>query len=137
MSDITLPSLTTDGALTDVHEILRKQFMYFMASDFSQSNMFYNSVYSLKYIMSTEKDEIGLSQALRTSLTNLYEAFFTNPSIIIDPVVTDSLIVLNVNVKVKVNGVDYELKGIIDNTLASASNYREALSAMLAKYDIV
>ena len=72
-----LPTLTEHGYITNKHLIVRKLWEYFLAADYSQSNIFRDYVYSLRYIVAKEHpDDIGA--VLESTLSRYYGEYFDN-----------------------------------------------------------
>ena len=80
--DTTLPTLTLSGFVKDKNTIMRKQFEYFKASEFSQSTTFYGNISSLPYIIEQyNDDDIRLKSEICDTLTKLYKRYFDTVSV--------------------------------------------------------
>ena len=78
MADINnaIPSLSTDGFITNKNLQMTKLFGYFMAADYSQSTFFKGKVHSLKYILAQYPNPGSAAMAIQTSLKNLYGNYY-------------------------------------------------------------
>lgn len=73
-----IPTLTTDGYVTNKNIIMRKLWEYFVTSEYSQSNTFYAKVSSLKWLIASHKVSSELSRSVEDSLVALYKRYFDN-----------------------------------------------------------
>lgn len=77
--DNVLPTLSSDGWVTNEHLIMRKLFMYYLTGYHNQSNFFRGMVPTLKEaLMNTSRDAglITIKDTIRTQLINLYGIYF-------------------------------------------------------------
>lgn len=77
-----LPSLTEAGFITNKNLILTKLFGYFLASEYSQSNVFIGKINSLKYILGMNLAPAMFTTAVETSLNKLYAPYFDSVKVI-------------------------------------------------------
>lgn len=73
-----IPSLTEAGYIDNKNLQLAKLFGYFMAADYSQSNVFRGGIQSLKYLLGKHLSPSGLGLAIKNSLKALYAPYFDN-----------------------------------------------------------
>lgn len=128
-----LPTLAVDGFTTDKAVIVTKLYEYFLASDYSQTNTFFNGVASLKYILGEAKGMTELDTMIKDALTNMYSKYF--PVVVVDtiPDETDSKVGLSVNVLVTDDaGNNYRLNELIDITDNNIINYDKKQEALHA-----
>lgn len=71
-----IPSLSIDGFITNKNSQISKLFLYFLSSQYSQSNLFYGEIASLKYILAKYNDPEELRNQIHDTLTNLYKKHF-------------------------------------------------------------
>ena len=83
----TLPTLSLDGYLTNKHLLISKLWIYYLASNKSQSNTF--SIHSFKYDLSTSTVDRSLASTIENSLSSLFGAYFDKVAADVD-VKTDS-----------------------------------------------
>lgn len=78
----TLPTLTLDGYLTNKHLLISKLWIYYLASNKSQSNTF--SIHSLKYDLNTSRVDRSLASGIESSLVSLFGSYFDKVAADID-----------------------------------------------------
>lgn len=71
-----VPSLSIDGFITNKNSQISKLFLYFLSSQYSQSNLFYGEIASLNYILAKYNNPEDLKSQIRDTLTNLYKNHF-------------------------------------------------------------
>lgn len=71
-----IPSLSIDGFIKNKNSQINKLFLYFLSSQYSQSNIFYGEIASLKYILAKYNDPEELRNQIHNTLTKLYEKHF-------------------------------------------------------------
>lgn len=79
-----LPSLSEVGFISNKNLIMSKLFGYFMASEYSQSNTFYGSICSLKYLIAENTDPSSLATAIENTLTGMYSKYFDKVTVQVD-----------------------------------------------------
>ena len=86
MADINnaVPSLSSDGFITNKNLQMTKLFGYFMAADYSQSTFFKDSVYSLKYILAQYTNPATAAVAIETALKELYKKYYDKVTVFVD-----------------------------------------------------
>ena len=95
----TIPSLSTDGFITNKNMQMTRLFSYFMAADYSQSTFFKDKVQSLKYILAKNPKPFAAATAIRSSLAELYTKYYDKVNIYVDQEDTDKGIVkLNIDI---------------------------------------
>ena len=115
---------------------MKKLFVYFMASDFSQSNTFNNQIASLKYIMTMYHDSADIKREIEKALTKLYGAHFDTVS----PVVTitydteNAITLYGINIAAVYNGESFVLDRTINSNLSNIATYETALAELYEQY---
>jgi len=126
MGVIKVPSLSTDKF---IHEPLLKLdtlYTYFLASEFSQTNVYRGNISSLKYIFSNNSDNNkSLISDVDRSLTNFLERYFKEVDVYVDYDEDNNEIKVNIKVK-EVNGDEATL----GNTLSIADGKVDTYSAI-------
>lgn len=76
-----VPNLSVDGFIRNKAIILTKLFEYFKSSDYSQSNIFYGRVKSMKYILSESSDPATLRDMVTDAFTTMCEGYFESVAV--------------------------------------------------------
>ena len=86
MADIRkIPTLSTDGFISDPNQKLEKLVVYFITAEHSQSNTFIDKVNSLKYLVAQYSENITkFKSAVELALSNLVGAYFDTVSVMVD-----------------------------------------------------
>lgn len=132
MSNIkgTVPTLTTDGWVTNKNLQLVKIFEYFLASDYSQSNTFNGMIASLKYIITMNHTVDETTEAIERTLTKLYASYYDTVSIIVDVTEDDDNGIVNytINVVCTYDGLQYVLSKMnVKESKGNIINFDELL----------
>lgn len=73
-----IPTLSSQKLVKDPNMKLQLAYLYFFASDYSQSTTYYGNISSAKKILEEYQDDIDLAaDALASSLTNMLKRYFT------------------------------------------------------------
>jgi len=125
-----VPTLSLDGFVTNKEIMMIKLYEYFLCSDYSQSNTFYGTVVSLKYILSEAKDGVELKGMVDEALSLMYESYFR--AVTVDSVVseTDNKIKLDVNIRcLDDNDITHNLSkslDVVDNNIVGFDAIQES-----------
>lgn len=84
MATNTIPSLSSDGFITNKNMQMARLFSYFMAADYSQSTFFKDKVQSLKYLLAKYNKPASAANAIRASLAALYTNYFDKVNVYVD-----------------------------------------------------
>ena len=115
MANKAIPSLSTVGWTKNYNEIMGKLYIYFVISEYSQSNSFYGNIASLKYILQNHSDVEEIKLAIQRSLISMYERYFSNVDIIVDITETETTIAYALNIiATGEDGITYKLNKIIE-----------------------
>lgn len=131
---LTIPTLTIENHVTEPAEQMSRLFLYFLAADSSQSNTFYGSISSLKYILKMYTAASDVTREIGSVLTKLYDKFFD--TVTVDVAYSEVGATINYNVNIKTTkGVDnYELVRSISGTLSNISTYDDELAKLIEQY---
>ena len=109
-------NLSTDGAISGGVSIAKRLFANFILSDYSQSNIYFGNISSLRYILSTyEQDDSKLLDAINTTLTSMYNRYFTNVEV--TSVLSDTeraIKIISIDITMRYNGEIIELNEVVD-----------------------
>ncbi len=82
MQKKNLPTLSSIGVIENDDNIVNRLFLYFLASEFSQTFFYENYVASLKYIIGKYgDDEIEFKSKIIDSLKNMYDRYYENTEV--------------------------------------------------------
>jgi len=119
-----IPALSVEGFITNKPLMVVKLYEHFLASDFSQSNIFYGEIASMKYIISEATTADDLKTMATEALEKMYLRYF--PSVVVGTIIdeTDSNISLTINIVVTdTDGKIYKLNRIMSSTDNHISNF--------------
>ena len=125
-----VPSLTTDGFITNKRLMISKIWDYILASDYSQSNIFYGKVTSLKHILATNTPPFGVKDALAKYLNTCFKKYFETVNVEINVIDTGNDSTFKVEIAVALtddNGKTYHLYDEIQYTNGKIENYENKL----------
>jgi len=71
-----VPVLGLDGFVSNKDRVMIKLYEYFMSSEYSQSNIFYGTIASMKYIVAEAKDDSEIIKMTKEALENMYVSYF-------------------------------------------------------------
>lgn len=119
VKDKYLPSLGADGWLENKKAIMEKLFLYYIASDYNQSNTFYTFIRSLKYDLFQSYDEHNVRTLVENSIIDLYSPYFDDVNAITKlRYVPDSKIVeITIDVKCTYNNETFKLSKVIEGNI--------------------
>lgn len=127
----TLPSLSIDGYITNRHVIMYKLWLYFLASEYSQSNIWRKQIYSLKYILNTIDDKMDIGREIELALTKLYENYFDNvQAVCVTNVINVSKIHITISLVCEYDKNTYTLKQELSSTNNHIDDYEEKLDEL-------
>ena len=110
MTNKAIPSLSTVGWTKNYNEIISKLYIYFVISEYSQSNSYYGKISSLKYILQNHSGVEEIKLAIQRSLTNMYIRYFKNVDVIVDVTELDNIIIYALNIiAIADDGITYKL----------------------------
>jgi len=114
MANKSIPSLSTVGWTKDYNEIIQKLYVYFIVSEYSQSNSYYGEIASLKYILQSHSDIEDIKLAIQKVLLNMYDRYFDSVDITVDIIETDTSVSYSVNIiAIASDGITYKLNKTI------------------------
>jgi len=80
----SIPHLSVEGWIKNSEQKLLKLFEYFLTSEYSQTNIYFGNIASLKYILQNATEVQEIKEDISKSLYNMYERYFTNVDITVD-----------------------------------------------------
>ena len=114
MANKAIPSLSTVGWTKDYNEIMKKLYVYFITSEYSQSNSYYGEIASLKYILQSHSEAEDIKLAIQRVLLNMYDRYFDNVDVVVDIIQTDSTTSYTINIiAIASDGLTYKLNKTI------------------------
>jgi len=121
----TLATLSDKGWVTDGRDIFDRVFAYFLASDYSQSNVYYNNISSFPYIIQESGNDITkLIQTTESTLKTYLSRYFTDVVVLVKDTTPDAsgAVELTIRLSLRHNGVVLDITSIINFTLGSSNN---------------
>lgn len=133
----TIPTLTLDGFVNNKNAQMGKLFEYFLASDYSQSNVFYRDISSLKYLITEYKDSQELKREIENTLSKLYKRHFDNVSVLAEVKESElsSTTELLINITADNDGKQYYLAKDIKQSNVEIDNYKGMLDELHEEYN--
>lgn len=133
----TIPTLTLDGFVNNKNAQMGKLFEYFLASDYSQSNVFYRDISSLKYLVTEYKDSQELKREIENTLSKLYKRHFDNVSVLVEVKESElsSTTELLINITADNDGKQYYLAKDIKQSNGEIDNYESMLDELHEEYN--
>ncbi len=133
----TIPTLTLDGFVNNKNAQMGKLFEYFLASDYSQSNVFYRDISSLKYLITEYKDSQELKREIENTLSKLYKRHFDNVSVLVEVKESElsSTTELLINITADNDGKQYYLAKDIKQSNGEIDNYESMLDELHEEYN--
>jgi len=96
----SIPHLSVEGWIKNSEQKLLKLFEYFLTSEYSQSNIYYGNIASLKYILQNATEVNEIKNDISKSLYSMYGRYFSNVDVTVDIVEKDSVVEYYINVVV-------------------------------------
>ena len=114
MANEAIPSLSTVGWTKDYNEIMKKLYVYFVISEYSQSNSYYGEIASLKYILQSHSEVEDIKLAIQRTLLNMYNRYYDSVDVLVDINQTDTNTSYAINIiAIASDGVTYKLNKTI------------------------
>lgn len=130
-----IPSLTETGFITNKNLQMSKLFSYFMASDYSQSNLFHGSIASLKYLLAQNTDPRDFVTSLESTLNRLYSNYFEKVETIVDTEETEGGIVnVYIDIKCTDNDGEYYLRREIATKEGNMVEFEKSMDELYEVY---
>lgn len=131
-----IPTLGLDGFINNPQIVMRKLWLYFLTSEYSQSSIFYGDIKSFKYIMATAKVGTDIEEVMENSLRNLYNKYFNNVSVDVecklDP--NTQTHYLKIALVVNDNGKNYQLANEIEYVKGNIKDFENKLDELYDFY---
>jgi len=133
----TIPTLTLDGFVNNKNAQMGKLFEYFLSSDYSQSNVFYRDISSLRYLVTEYKDSQELKREIENTLSKLYKRHFDNVSVSVEVKESElsSTTELLINITADNDGKQYYLAKDIKQSNGEIDNYEGMLDELHEEYN--
>ncbi len=134
-----LPTLTTNKILENDSLIINKLYEYFLASEYSQTFFYKPHVASLKYLIGEyEVDDDELEEAVRSTLTTLYERYFDEVEVtcIVEPEEENTN---NYGIKINIEIVNNGIAKALNRTVSISENkinYFKTYNVLLYKKEL-
>lgn len=131
-----IPSLTLDGWIENKNLQMTKLWEYFLASEYSQSNIFFGDISSLKYILATSDPKYNLITNLESTLTKLYQRYFDKAIADVGIDANSELNKYKVYITVTCNdsGKDYRLAKELTYSNGKIEKFEELLDNLYSQY---
>lgn len=129
---IGLPSLSKDGWTDNRDTILEKLYLYWLAADIQDSNLFSSNISSLKYVLSKTDNIDSSISYIKDSLSTLYDKFFDTLTIDVFKNEEGGLVYLGINIIGYYKDKKYTLdKALLVNRENKIDIYRTLLNYSL------
>lgn len=132
----SIPSLTLDGWIENKTLQMTKLWEYFLASEYSQSNIFFGDISSLKYILATSDPKYNLITNLESTLSKLYQRYFDKAIVDVGIDANTELNKYKVYITVTCNdgGKDYKLARELVYSNGKIEKFEELLDNLYSQY---
>lgn len=131
---IGIPSLSKDGWIDNRDTILEKLYLYWLAADIQDSNLFSSNISSLKYALSKTDNIDGSITYIKDSLYMLYKKYFDTLTIDVQKNTEGSKVYLGINIIGYYNNKKYTLeKALLVNNDNKIEHLRTLLSYTIFK----
>lgn len=125
-----VPTLSTDGFISNPKMIMTKLFQYYLSCDHYQSTPFKGTNRSLRYTMSKfDNDTNRLIREIENDLTAVFIPYFSNLAVSVN-LVNDKLSgmqIIKINVKGDSNNLTYSLERDVKLTNGDITGFEELL----------
>ena len=133
-----IPTLSTDGFISNPKMIMAKLFQYYLSCDYYQSTPFKGTNKSLRYTMSKfDNDTNRLIREIESDLTHIFGPYFSNlavsANLISKP--NDGLQIIKIDVKGDANGTSYSLERDVKLVNGDISGFEMLLDTDYAYYN--
>ena len=110
-----LPTLTIEGFVESRDIIINRLFMYYKSANYSQTNMYYTRIKSLRYTLKRYNGDLDkLKDAISEDLNFLYKKYFDTVEVDIQDLETDGGVQLDINITCSYKGRKYLLSKSIN-----------------------
>ena len=131
-----IPALTIDGFITNKRLMITKIWEYFLASEYSQSNIFHGDITSFKYIMATSTPGRDLINTLESELTKLFNRYYdvVHVDVLINEDIDTGTQRVSMAVTIKEDGKTYHLSNEIAYTNGKIENFENKIDELYDMY---
>lgn len=131
-----LPMLNRNGWIENKEIVIDKLFEHFLASEYSQTNLLYGEVASLKFILASSANVDSIRHDIISALNTLFSKYFDTVSVYVN-VVSDEKTgtnIFNVSMEIKDDGETYTLYKAVETRLGKITKFNQEQEALYESY---
>ena len=131
-----LPMLNRNGWIENKEIVIDKLFEHFLASEYSQTNLLYGEVASLKFILASSANIDSIRHDIISSLNTLFSKYFDTVSVYVN-VVSDEKTgtnIFNISMEIKDDGETYTLYKAVETRLGKITKFNQEQEALYESY---
>lgn len=131
-----LPMLNRNGWIENKEIVIDKLFEHFLASEYSQTNLLYGEVASLKFILASSANVDSIRHDIISALNTLFSKYFDTVSVYVN-VVSDEKTgtnIFNISMEIKDDGETYTLYKAVETRLGKITKFNQEQEALYESY---
>lgn len=130
-----LPMLNRNGWIENKEIVIDKLFEHFLASEYSQTNLLYGEVASLKFILASSTNVDTIRHDIISALNTLFSKYFDTVSVYVN-VVSDEAgtNIFNISMEIKDDGETYTLYKAVETRLGKITKFNQEQEALYESY---
>lgn len=131
-----LPMLNRNGWIENKEIVIDKLFEHFLASEYSQTNLLYGEVASLKFILASSANVDTIRHDIISALNTLFSKYFDTVSVYVN-VVSDEKAgtnIFNISMEIKDDGETYTLYKAVETRLGKITKFNQEQEALYESY---
>ena len=131
-----LPMLNRNGWIENKEIVIDKLFEHFLASEYSQTNLLYGEVASLKFILASSANVDTIRHDIISALNTLFSKYFDTVSVYVN-VVSDEKTgtnIFNISMEIKDDGETYTLYKAVETRLGKITKFNQEQEALYESY---
>lgn len=131
-----LPMLNRNGWIENKEIVIDKLFEHFLASEYSQTNLLYGEVASLKFILASSANIDSIRHDIISALNTLFSKYFDTVSVYVN-VVSDEKTgtnIFNISMEIKDDGETYTLYKAVETRLGKITKFNQEQEALYESY---
>lgn len=131
-----LPMLNRNGWIENKEIVIDKLFEHFLASEYSQTNLLYGEVASLKFILASSANIDTIRHDIISALNTLFSKYFDTVSVYVN-VVSDEKTgtnIFNISMEIKDDGETYTLYKAVETRLGKITKFNQEQEALYESY---
>ena len=131
-----LPMLNRNGWIENKEIVIDKLFEHFLASEYSQTNLLYGEVASLKFILASSANVDTIRHDIISALNTLFSKYFDTVSVYVN-VVSDEKSgtnIFNISMEIKDDGETYTLYKAVETRLGKITKFNQEQEALYESY---